>query len=61
VQLEKALQVSYRHAGVGEDAAKRSLCDIATRMDGDRGAAPVRVAHDVVASRDPGNLEPGPF
>ncbi len=45
------------HADVVENASQRSFGHVAVAVDRHGGAAPVRVAHDVVAAADPGDLE----
>jgi hypothetical protein len=59
--LEKPLQFGQRQADISEDAPERSLGDVSPGMDGDRRTAPIRVAQNVMASRDPHDLEPGPL
>jgi hypothetical protein len=56
---EQTLQFCDRHAGVSQYAAERSFGDVASRMDRYGSAATVGMAHDVVASGYPGDLEPG--
>jgi len=52
------LEFCHGHACIGEDAAERSLGHISAWMDGHGGAATVGMTHDVMASRDPRDLEP---
>jgi hypothetical protein len=56
---EQTLQFCDRHAGVSQYAAERSFGDVASRMDRYGSAATVGMAHDVVASGYPRDLEPG--
>jgi hypothetical protein len=51
-------ELVYRHADVAENTPQRALGYVAIAVYWDRGAAPVRVAHDVVTSIDRATLKP---
>lgn len=53
LRSQKALQFLDRHARIGENPAKRSLRDVASRVNRHRRAPAVEMAHDVMTARDP--------
>lgn len=50
-----------RKADIAEDSPQNAFGDIAIAVHGDGGAAPIRMAHDVVTAADAGDLEAMPF
>lgn len=50
-----------RHADIAKNAPQGALGDVAVAAHRDRGATSVRVAHDVMATGDPGRLEAVPL
>jgi hypothetical protein len=55
------LQFFDRHAHVGEDPAKRPFADVAAGMYWHSSAAPIGMAHDVMASPGSRDLEASSF
>jgi hypothetical protein len=55
------LQFRCCHTDIRQNAAKRSFRDVATWVNWNGGAAPIRMALHVMAPRDPRDLEPGPL
>jgi hypothetical protein len=53
------MQLFDRHADVAENPTECSLGGVASMMDRHGGAATVGMAHDVMATRDPRDLETG--
>ena len=59
--LEQGAELVWRHADDGQDVPQGASGHVATRMDGDRHRASIRMLHDVVASGDPRDGEPRAF